>query len=247
MNLPNALIIGAQKGGTSSLHYYLSQHPDVSVSSKKEVHFFDGGHTPRVDTYAKGLGWYAAFFPESEARIRLESTPSYLFDPLAPARIKNDLPDVRLIALLRNPIDRAISQYFHNLRKPGREPLSLADALNQEEARLRGADLRSTAFRHYSYQARGRYAEQLRRYFDLFDRRRLLILQSERFFRNPAEQLERVYDFLGLAQAAGPDLTPRNASNNTEAATPDIVALLRSSFAPLNDELFDLLGQRFDW
>ncbi len=105
--LPDFIILGAQRAGTSSLYYYLSQHPQILPAVRKELHFFD-------DHYRRGLGWYRSQFPTRGARgtITGEATPYYLSHPHAPARIQRLLPQARLIVLLRNPVERAISHYF---------------------------------------------------------------------------------------------------------------------------------------
>ncbi len=118
--LPDFLVIGAQKSGTSSLFRYLDQHPQVRGSVPKEVHYFSGGFAPAPDAYARGEGWYRAHFPKKAAMgqgVRaFEATPLYLLHPLAAGRIHALMPAVKLVAVLRNPTDRALSHYFHNVR-----------------------------------------------------------------------------------------------------------------------------------
>src|ERR1041384_7789414 len=130
--LPDFIIIGAQKAGTSSLFFYLAQHPQLVGSFIKEVHFFDGGMKPGIDNFAKGEPWYRAHFPLRKdlgpTHKTFEASPCYIFNPLAPIRIHDLLPDVKIVALLRNPVDRAISQYFQERRR-NREPLEITEAL----------------------------------------------------------------------------------------------------------------------
>ncbi|HXS47682.1 MAG TPA: sulfotransferase domain-containing protein, partial [Solirubrobacterales bacterium] len=165
--LPDFLIIGAQKGGTTSLHAYLSEHRRVSPSSTKEVHFFD-------HAYDRGLGWYRAHFQRSaKAPLSLsgEATPYYLFHPLVPARVAETLPESRLIVILRDPVDRAFSHHNHELAL-GFEDLPFEEAIEREPERLEGEQeriledpgYRSFAHQHHSYVSRGRYAEQLERW-----------------------------------------------------------------------------------
>jgi hypothetical protein len=136
---PSIIIIGAQKSGTSSLFYYLGQHPQIIPSYKKEVHFFDGGLNPNVDNFNKGEPWYRSHFPLKRNTINnqkaFEASPLYLFNPLSPQRIYELIPEVRLIAVLRNPVERAISHYFHE-KWAGREPFPIMKALQSEEKRL---------------------------------------------------------------------------------------------------------------
>jgi len=142
---PSFLIIGTQKGGTSSLHHYLSRNNSVRMAIKKEVHFFDS-------YFGKGLAWYLAHFARrKDAVITGEASPSYLMHPLVPRRVHGAFPQMRLIALLRNPVDRAYSHYQMNVRK-GIEALSFEDAVEQEPSRLHDSDPDAAggAFRRYS-------------------------------------------------------------------------------------------------
>lgn len=254
-DLPDFLIIGAQKCGTSSLHRWLAQHQLLQAAPKKEVHFFDGGLTPETDSYALGVEWYLMQLPKKRPGcLSFESTPLYLFNPLAAQRIGKLLPSAKLIVLLRDPLERAISQYFHNSR-PGKErhgDTPLLELLRNEETLLaeiwRKQDFKDPKFIHGSLKARGRYAEQLTRYFDVFPREHILIIQSERFFEFPAETLKTVLDFLELPPFQGLiDQRPLNVGTNRAAVDDEIISYLKSYFRQPNEELFDLLGRRFDW
>jgi len=159
--LPDFLVIGAQKAGTTALYAYLRWHPGIAGPSWKEVSFFDRH-------WWRGEAWYRGQFPlRAGERLVGEASPSYLFHPLAPERARSLVPGAKLVALLRDPVDRAYSQYQHEVAL-GREPLSFEDALAAEEERTRGeaerlaADPRafSRAWWDHTYAARGRYAEQ---------------------------------------------------------------------------------------
>ena len=175
--LPDFLVIGVMKGGTTSFFNYLAQHPQINPPFRKEIKFFD-------IHYLQGLGWYRAHFPTrfkmKSGMLTGEATPYYIFHPAAPERVAKVLPNVKLIALLRNPVDRAYSHYNHMLRV-GREPLPFEEAITREAERLDGeaekivANLRYSTFKHlhYSYLARGRYIEQLEKWFALFPRERI--------------------------------------------------------------------------
>src|SRR5947209_8592328 len=128
--LPNFLILGAQKAGTTALYAYLRWHPEITGPSFKEVSFFDRH-------YARGERWYRAHFPARRRPFVGEASPSYLFHPLVPERVARLLPDARLVAILRNPVDRAFSHYQHEVSL-GREPLSFEEAVAHEEERMRG-------------------------------------------------------------------------------------------------------------
>src|SRR5439155_17110919 len=179
--LPDFLIIGAQKAGTTAHYSYLRQHPAVAGPPWKEVSFFDRH-------FSRGEAWYRGNFPNALRARGLvgEASPSYLFHPLAPERVDALLPDAKLIALVLTPVDRAFSQYQSEVAL-GREPLSFEDALAAEDERLRGEEERlradpgyfSHAWWNYTYRARGRYAEQVERWLAAFRREQLLILPSE--------------------------------------------------------------------
>jgi hypothetical protein len=255
--LPDFLIVGAQKSGTTSLHRWLEAHPAVRGGTLKEVHFFDGGLDPAVDTFALGANWYRAHFPLrgelAPGQKVFEASPSYLFHPLAPARIAALLPETRLVAILRNPTDRAISHYFHNVRpnRGGLEPLPVAEAMAAEEARLAPAlargDWKDPDLRAFSYKARGRYLEQLERYRARFPADRLLVLRAEDLFEDPAGLMRRLYAFLGLEMPRGGDFRPVHVGGNREAVDPGVRAELDAYFAPHNRALAAALGQDFGW
>ena len=246
--LPSFLIIGAAKGGTTSLHEYLGEHPAVSPPLTKEIHYFDF-------SYKRGEGWYRAHFdsPRQVGEISGESTPYYLFHPAVPERVARNLPRARLIAILRNPIDRAFSQHNHE-RASGYERLSFEQAIAAEPDRLRGEEerllsepsYRSFAHQHHSYLARGRYAEQLERWFGHCARERFLVLSAEELFEDPAATLTATQRFLGLDPDLPDDLRPRNA--RSYAPIPEQVrAQLRTELEPHNRRLYELLGRDFGW
>lgn len=255
--LPDFIIIGAQKGGTSSLYHYLAQHPDVGPAFRKEVHYFDW-------SFRKGEVWYRANFPTSlyrsafhaMTRRRLvvgEASPYYLFHPHVPARVRRLLPAVKLIVLLRDPVERTVSSYQHQVRK-GRETLSLEEALDRERERLGAETARveaddaynSDAHRHFSYLARGLYAEQLERWFEVFPREQFLILHSQDFFDDTRPVFTQVLDFLGLRHWHPPQYRRFNAAEY-EALAPAIRDRLVSYFAPHNARLYELVGRDFGW
>jgi len=251
--LPDFIIIGAQKCGTTSLFHYLAQHPQLVPSWRKEVHYFDGGLQEGKDNYVRGPGWYRSNFPLRAALAAgqqvFEASPLYIFHPLAAERMAGMLPGVRLVLMLRNPSERAVSHYFHQQRK-GREKLSLAEALAREDERLAlaGDQWNHPNFRHYSYKRRGHYAEQIQRYLDHFPRDSLLVISSERFFAEPRESLARVFDFLAVDNSfiVG-NLQARNVSGNRTDVDPAIYQSLDTYFQPHNAALYALLGEDFGW
>lgn len=252
--------MGAQKAGTTSLHAYLCQHPQVLGARGKEVHFFDFN-------FARGLNWYRRQCPSrlraAWQRIKArrpvligESTPYYLFHPYACDRIAEALPGVRIIILLRDPAARAYSHYRHNVRA-GWESLSFDEALAQESQRMARAEAKlaqdEQAISHehaaYSYQARGRYLDQLLRFERAFGKANVKVLSSESLFRAPTETYGEVLDFLGLEPFAPPAVSRGAAFNQGEKVPQSgaTLARLRHEFAAGNEALFRHLGRRFDW
>jgi hypothetical protein len=253
--LPDVIIIGAQKAGTTSLFDYLGQHPQLLPSMTKEVHFFDGGLDPAIDTYHKGTRWYKAHFPLKDRIAKgfktFEASPLYLFNPLVPKRIKALLPNVKLIAVLRHPSERAISHYFHEKRK-GRETLSLREALAAEDQRIAPAierqDYKNMSFIHHSYKARGLYRDQLATYLDIFSNEQLLVVASEDLFTSPVKTLRQIFEFIGVdADYTVPDVSPKHVSTNRHAVEPGVYAELDAFFQPHNQALYQLMGTSYGW
>jgi hypothetical protein len=260
--LPDVILIGAQKCGTKSLRHFLRQHPHVvppdtaHVSAHESApHFFDGGLDPDVDTYLLGEAWYRAFFPRADRspphhRV-LDASPLYLLNPLAPRRIFDLVPDVKLVVLLRDPTERAISHYFHEVRK-GHESVPLMEALQAEESRVRTAlleqDYKHPSFIHHTYRRRGRYHEQISRYLRFFTPTRLLVVQSERFFAEPVETVQEVLHFIGVdPDWRPPDLSPRGVAEDRTPVGEEVRDHLDEHFRPHNRRLYDLLGRDFGW
>lgn len=248
--LPDFLILGAMKAGTSSLFRMLEQHPQVVSPLRKEVHFFSLA-APR----GRSLSWYRAHFPLRASlrggRTTGEGTPDYVFAPGVPERIAALRPGLPVIMLLRDPVERAISHYFHEVRM-GRETLPLEAALEAEEERLGAADCATPdgleLFLHASYKARGVYADQVERLFRCFGRDRVLLIHSEAFFADPGAHLARTCAFLGLAPMAAPaDLSRRNVGRNRQPVPEAVRRMLSRHFAPHNERLYALIGERLGW
>ncbi len=254
-SLPAFLIIGAAKSGTTSLYFYLGQHPNLVRGYSQEVHFFDGGLDPSIDNFALGELWYRKHFPLRDEMghddLPFESSPLYLYSPPAAERIHKMLPKVRLIALLRNPTERAISQYFH-VKRDDYEPLGLAEALAAEDGRLQQAlteeNFKATPFIRYSYKRRGLYFEQLQRFRRYFPSNQILVIDSGNFFADPQPGLRRIFEFLGVdPDFEVPALQPRNVGTNRKDVDPKIYRTLDAYFAPHNRKLYDLVGTDFGW
>jgi hypothetical protein len=249
--LPGCLIIGAQRAGTSSLYRNLLQHPGIEGATRKEVHFFDQNH-------GQGPNWYRSFFaapePGAPTRLGIEATPYYLYHPAVPARVKALLPDARFVALLRDPVERAWSDYLH-ARQRGYEPLDFMAALDAEEGRLRGEEARllaepayaSHAHRFHSYQSRGFYARQLSRWLEHFPRGSFLLLKAEDLYTDSAGTTRRVLEFLGLPDMPGFQPAWRNHTPDKSSMPEAARERLRRHFEPANAELRALAGPEFDW
>jgi len=258
--LPNAIILGAQKAGTTALFALLSRHPMVLTSCIKEVHYFDL-------QYDRGLDWYRAHFPpvrEAEELasghkwpVVLEASPYYLFHPAVPRRLAQVIPDARFIVLLRNPIARAWSHYWHE-RTRGYEWRSWDAAFRSEAQRLRGEEerllaeprYRSHAHRHFSYIARSRYAIQLERWFERFPRPQFLVLRSEDLFASPAATLSLTLRFLELSDEDNLQAEPPSGARNSGEYPPPpeaLLGLLEAHLEESNAALQALLGGAFSW
>lgn len=195
---PHFLGVGTQKGGTTTLYQLLKKHPEIYLPDNKEIHFF-------TKHFERGEAWYREQFEASPAgQLRGEITPYYLFHAAVPERIHALRSDMKIIALLRNPVERTLSQYFHSCRW-NMESLSLEDALAAEEKRLEGAIQviekpggTHLSYQEHSYVARSRYEQQLSRYFDLFGRERVLVLRSEDLFAGDPMVMEKIQDWLNI-------------------------------------------------
>ncbi len=190
----NFIICGTQKGGTSALDVYLRGHPEICMANKKEVHFFDNEAAFRAD--APDYTSYHSFFtPESRHKVVGEATPIYMYWRDAPRRIWQYNSDMKMIVLLRNPIDRAYS-HWNMERQRNAETASFWESLRNEEERCREA----LPYQHrvYSYIDRGFYLEQLRRLWAYFPKKQVLVLRNEELQNNPNETLQKVFAFLGV-------------------------------------------------
>ena len=197
--LPDFLIVGEMRCGSTTLWELLSRHPRVFFPSEKELHFFDN----RNGSWDAGVDAYAGHFASALAdQLCGEATPDYLFHDDACGRIRATVPDARLLVILRDPVARAWSHYWHNVRR-GRETLSFDAALAAEATRLAGGDADVRA--HFSYVARGHYVESLRRYEQAFGRDALCVVFLEELTAKPGPAMRAVCAHLGLEAVAAFD------------------------------------------
>jgi hypothetical protein len=260
--VPDFLIIGAKRGGTTSLWRYLNEHPGVMTlfpkpEKIKGLYFFD-------ENFVRGDRWYRSHFPTSATRtlatrrlghavVAGEASPYYLYHPLAPLRARRIAPDALIIASLRDPVERAFS-HFKERRSNGTEPLTFAEAIDAEPARLAGEERRiiadhsyvSFAHRHMSYVDQGRYAPMLTRWFDAFGRDRVIVEISEDMYADPQVTVDRVTSRLGLPARQLRHPEPYNAEPD-RGFDPALRARLAEELAPDIRAVEDLLGRSLPW
>jgi hypothetical protein len=226
---PDFLIIGAQKSGTTSLYRYLIQHPSISPAVRKETHFFD-------KRYNLGMEWYLSQFPslneENRSTLTGEATPRYICHPKSRNRIHKHLPNAKLIAILRNPVDRAFSNYHHWIRKGHEIDFTFEEAIRNDE---------------HGILSRGKYFHQLKGWFARYPKDQLLILDSESFFLDPNPALSKICSFLKIPEWELENYGVYNQNKYGEQMNPKTRKWLISYFKPYNKKLYQLLGQKFDW
>jgi hypothetical protein len=259
---PDFVIIGAKRGGSTSLYNYVLDHPCVVPLFPGRQHI-KGAHY--YDTrYARGLTWYRSHFPMEVGGRHLtrptahpvicgEASPYYLFHPLAAERLAHDYPGARIIAVLRDPVERAYS-HFRERTHHGGETLSFEEALDAEADRLRGEEERivtepgylSVEHENHSYLAQGRYLDMLPRWFRFFPRERVHIAISEEFYADPDRQVNEVWKFLGL-----PPHRLRDQARYNYLPAPGMAPATRhrltEALAGHNRSLADLLGRPLPW
>jgi hypothetical protein len=259
---PDFVIIGAKRGGSTSLYNYVLEHPSIvplfpSRQHVKGAHYYD-------TRYTRGLTWYRSHFPVEIAgrqasrplgrrSICGEASPYYLFHPLAADRLARDFPEVRIIVSLRDPVERAYS-HFKERTHHGGETLSFEDALAAEEDRLRGEAERivaepgylSAEHENHSYLAQGRYLDMLPRWFSLFPREQFHITVSEEFYAAPDRHVNEIWKFLGLPSGRLESRFRHNYMPSADMA-PQTRLRLQKSLVEHNRGLAELLGRPLPW
>jgi hypothetical protein len=259
--LPDFLIVGTKRGGTTSLWNYLIQHPLVPrlfpAWNTKTSHYFE-------ENWDRGEAWYRSHFPTERQRAALErkhgappkageAAPLYMYHPLVAGRVKALMPPARIIVLLRDPVERAFS-HWKERRTEGKETLEFPAALAAEDERTAGERDRliaepgyiSEAYDWYAYRARGRYLEHLEPWLTLFDRSQLLFVTSETFYREPAGTYAKVLSFIGLPPYELPayDVFNDRPSKGMDDA---VRAELTDYYRPYNTALAERLGMPLGW
>jgi Sulfotransferase domain len=262
--LPSFLVCGGQRCGTTSLYRALAAHPAVlKPVLHKGVHYFDLG-------YHRGMRWYRGHFPTYRQAARItrehgvpvqtfESSPYYMYHPHAVARIADDLPDVRLVVLVRDPVERAYSHHAHEVARGFESEVDFARALALEPVRLRGVHQRmledethySFGHQHHAYRGRGEYVTYLDQMARLIGRDRIHVVDSEEFFRDPHRTYDAVLDFLGLpppdALGAGYPSFERHNARPRSPLREGLRAQLTAHFAPYDAALERWLGRTPSW
>lgn len=259
--LPDFIIIGSAKCGTTSLYNYMIQHPDIYQASRKEIHYFDLHRT----------GWYRSNFPTVFLKNRTkknnrpfvtgEATPNYLFFPNVPKKVLEECPNTKFIVLLRNPTDRAYSHFQHQSRKKlvasregERENLSFDEAVKAEEKRLEGEwekiskdkAYSTEKFRNRSYLSRGIYVDQLERWMKYFPKEQFLIIKTEEFKEDSQGILNRIFNFVGVSEFKVENLKKLNAGKY-ENMNKTTRKYLVNYFKPHNEKLAKLLDMDLNW
>jgi hypothetical protein len=260
--MPDFLVLGTKRGGSTSAWRYLRQHPQVmpmvaAWENLKSPHYF-------YWHYGRGRAWYRGHFPSRPARglaarraggpvVTGEASPYYLFNQYVPQRAARDMPDGKFVVLLRDPVKRAYSHYWERVDN-GIEPLTFEQALAAEPSRLEGEAEKMAAeplyysrpHDWYTYRERGVYAPQLRRWFEAVGRERVLVQVSEDLYRDPQGTMDTIFDFLGIARWEVPRFTRHNY-RPADPMDPRVQEELREYYRPHNAELAELLGRDLPW
>ena len=241
---PDFIIAGASKSGTSSIHYYLGHHPQILLSHKKEIDFY-------WQHFERGIDWYLANFPtitDSPDFLTGEATPNYLRFPQVAQRIKDTFPKTKIIILLRNPADRAISWHYHKLNT-GLSNENLETAIAEEIkkiATLSEEKIVNTGFCEPDNILSSLYLYKVKPWIELLGREQFLIIKSEDFYDNPHDNMAKTFDFLGLPNYSLKEYPQVNPGTYSQIDS-KLRETLVEYFAPHNLELEKYLGMKFNW
>jgi Sulfotransferase domain len=220
---PNFLIVGAAKSGTSSLYSFVKQHPDVFMPDIKEPSFFSA--TPADDSFAvvSEKDYMDLFLKVKNEKAIGESSNAYLHDVRAPEKIKTALGEIKIIIILRNPVDMAFSLYNYLFLKHWEPIKSFEEALKVEENRRRDPIFKKNCFGFpniYFYFQRGLYFEHVKRYIDTFGRKNVMVLIFEDFIKEPIQHVQSIYEFLKINKNFVPELKVHNAAEEIQYIPP---------------------------
>ena len=252
--LPECFVIGVVRSGTTSLYHYLGQHPCISSSAYDEIGYFD-------NNYHLGVNWYKSLFPTKFTKNKIikkhgkfltyDVTPFYIYNSLVARRILASFPRAKIISNLRNPIDRAYSNYIlmyqdGDTTKTFEEMIQIAmDEIEKNKAKLNDEVYIADTF-YQNILARGFYADQLKIWFEKFQKKQILIIPSEDLALKPDQVLTKVFEFLDLPYFKIKDFTRQN-KREYHPMKDETRKLLVEFYKPHNKKLFDMLGSKFDW
>ena len=256
--LPDFLIAGFNKSGTNSLFEYIGQHPNIKNASRREIHYF-------TLSYWRGLNWYKSYFPTKIYKknfeiknkskfVTGEATPHYIFHPLAIKRIKQLLPNVKLIVVLRNPIDNAYSHYQH-YKIGGIEKDTFEEAIKQDKQRYEVLErlynsnqVKEHSLKHVKmpYVSYATYVNHIKRLLQIFPRKQILFIKNTELNENPQLVLKNIFDFLEIKQEKIKDLKKHNVGKYENMKSKTRYEL-SEYFKPYNEELEDLLKMKLNW
>ena len=251
--LPDLIVIGVVRSGTTSLYHYLSQHPSIVKSTYDELGYFDSN-------YKLGLNWYKSFFPsifekkkviqKNKKFMTYDVTPFYIYHEKAPQRIHQILPNSKLIVILRNPIDRSYSNYCMGDPREKRKKKTFEEVIVDEKKILNKINKNNVDeyynFVHTSMLARGFYAEQLENWYKIFSKDQILIIKSEEFATETNKIMNNIFDFLGLSHYDIPDNSKKNKLHYEVMKKETRIDLIEF-FRPYNEKLYSLIGRNFNW
>ena len=246
--LPDFIISGTVRSGTTSLYYNICEHPSVLPADYDEIGFFDSN-------YHLGINWYRSMFPtekemervkkETNFAITGEDTPFYFWKKEAAERILKDIPNSKIIIIFRNPVDRAYSNYQLGIRKKT-ETLSFEDAIDEEMNFLEKHSFRESVDRRRSYLSKGFYENQIKIWFNVFPRVKIHILSTEDMQKNPEKTLLKIFQFLVI-----PNYTLKNPqkqkSSEYKKMDEKTRKILLDFYKPHNEKFFQIIQERFDW
>jgi len=251
--LPDFLIIGVPRSGTTSLFNYIIEHPAVFQPLWKEVAFFS-------KHYDKGVTWYKSHFTSKLTKSFItsrgkdfqtgESTPNCLYHPQAPKRIFEVIPKVKMILLLRNPVDRANSHYWQSVRKT-RETSSFEDVItkqmNEDPISDEKAFLPGGGDFANRYISGGIYTDRIKRFFEIFPKDQILILKSEDLYDDPKSTYKKTLEFLNLSKYEMQNFKKFNYYEDQPDMDKSIRQKLIEFYKPHNEKLYKLLDRNFNW
>lgn len=257
---PSFFIIGVQKGGTTALAQYLSEHPEIIQPQRKDIYFFNN-----CENFAKGLNWYQAHFAhriykkayeirhQVKEAITFDATPNYFAAPGAAQRLHSFYPNAKLILLLRNPTERAWSNFRMNKRHQF-EPLDFEAALKAENNRISNEDLfaekqhtHSYVRQRLAYRTNGVYAELLKEWLRYFHRDQFCIVRTEDLLQQTQETYNTITDFIGVQRFTGVKFNRYNEGGEQKEMPAASKQELDQFFAPHNQALEQLLQRNFNW